>query len=210
MPLPPANPVGAPDKDVYEVSVPAVGTAGNDLVTPGVIVQRTGYLTAARYQAQAAYTGAATNNRTWTVVDPTTRVVADGVTTLNSTTVTSATGAFTQDDAGKTISGTGIPASTTIQSVVNSTTVILSAAATATGSSISITIGASRTLATLTGVSGTNLVADAEKDLVLSGTDTKVYAGDEIHFASTHVGTGLADPGGTLQLEVTNYGEGSD
>lgn len=68
------------------------------------------------------------------------RVITDGV--LNSTTtVTSATAAFSSNDVGKRMVGTGIPANTNIQSVTNSTTVVLTQAATATASGVSITIG---------------------------------------------------------------------
>lgn len=68
-----------------------------------------------------------------------TRVVADGV--LNTTTtVTSATAAFTSADVGAAISGTGIPANATIASVTNATTVVISAAATATASGVTLTI----------------------------------------------------------------------
>jgi len=67
-------------------------------------------------------------------------VVTDGV--LNSsTTVTSATAAFTAADVGRTISGTGIPALATIASVSNATTVIISSAATATATGVTLTIG---------------------------------------------------------------------
>lgn len=68
------------------------------------------------------------------------RTVADGVTATN-TTLTSATAAFTQDDKGKAVSGTGIPAATTIASVQSATSVTLSAATTATATGVTITIG---------------------------------------------------------------------
>lgn len=68
------------------------------------------------------------------------RAVADGV--LNTTTtVTSATAAFVQDDVGSPISATGIPSGTTIASVESATSITLSAAATATASSVALTIG---------------------------------------------------------------------
>lgn len=68
-----------------------------------------------------------------------TRSVADGV--LNSTTtVTSATAAFTAADVGSQVIGTGIPVGATIASVTNGTTVVLSAAATATSSGVSLQI----------------------------------------------------------------------
>jgi hypothetical protein len=67
-------------------------------------------------------------------------VFTDGV--LNSTTlVTSATAAFTQADVGRTITGTGIPAGTTITAVASATNITISQAATATGGGVSITIG---------------------------------------------------------------------
>lgn len=70
-----------------------------------------------------------------------TRTVTDGV--LNSTTtVTSASAAFSQSDKGKLISATGITSGTTIASVTNATTVVLSAAATATATGVTLVIGA--------------------------------------------------------------------
>jgi len=72
------------------------------------------------------------------------RTVSDAV--FNSTTtVTSATALFTSADVGKVVTRTdglgGIPAGTTIQSVTNSTTIILTAATTATGSLVGLAIG---------------------------------------------------------------------
>lgn len=59
--------------------------------------------------------------------------------TNGTTTVTSATANFISSDAGKTVTGTNIPASTTIASVTNATTIVLSQAA--TGSSSGGTLG---------------------------------------------------------------------
>jgi hypothetical protein len=67
------------------------------------------------------------------------RTVSDGATTNTSTTVTSATAAFTSADVGAKITGTGIPAAATIASVTNATTVVISAAATATATGVSLT-----------------------------------------------------------------------
>lgn len=66
--------------------------------------------------------------------------VSDGVTAV-STTVTSATAAFTQADVGATISGGTIPYGATIASVTNSTTVIISAPATAVATAVPLLIG---------------------------------------------------------------------
>lgn len=68
----------------------------------------------------------------------TSRTVTDGVTTSGSANVTSATANFTNADVGKTISGPGITTGTTIASVTNSTTIVLSAVATANGSGVAL------------------------------------------------------------------------
>jgi len=61
-------------------------------------------------------------------------------TTSGSTTLTSATGCFNPADVGAGITGTGIQAGATISTVTNSTTVTLSAKATATGApTVSVT-----------------------------------------------------------------------
>jgi phosphatidylserine/phosphatidylglycerophosphate/cardiolipin synthase-like enzyme len=65
---------------------------------------------------------------------------SDGVTTSGSTTLTSATGAFSNADVGKEVVGTNIPPGTTIVSVTNSTSVVLSAPATASGTGLTVTI----------------------------------------------------------------------
>lgn len=210
MPLPPANPPGSPLKRVYDVPWAAVA-AGNDDTTQELIVEHTGYVTAIRLIPDGSFVGAATNNRTWTFVDPTTRATSgDGNTTNNSALISSATAAFTQDDVGKAISGTNIPGSTTILSVQSATQATLSANATGTATTTVFTIGSSRTIGTLTGAtSATTFAAGVEFDIPLSGTDTRVFKGDALQLVSTHIGTGLADPGGTVQIEVTSFGEGS-
>lgn len=68
------------------------------------------------------------------------RIVTDGVTTSLSTTVTSATAAFTSADVGAAISGSGIPTGATIISVESSTSVTISVPATLTASGVSLTI----------------------------------------------------------------------
>jgi hypothetical protein len=67
------------------------------------------------------------------------RSVSDAVTNA-TTTVTSATAAFVANDAGATVSGTNIPAGATIVSVTNSTTIVISAAATGSGAGGSLVI----------------------------------------------------------------------
>jgi HK97 family phage major capsid protein len=71
------------------------------------------------------------------------RTVADGV--LNSTTtVTSATAAFVAADVGKAVVGTGIPTGAVIASRTNATTIVLSAAATATANGVTLTVSNQR------------------------------------------------------------------
>lgn len=67
------------------------------------------------------------------------RTVTDMVTN-GTTTITSATAAFTSGDVGKAVTGTTIPAFTTIASVTNATTAVLSKAATGSGSNGTLNI----------------------------------------------------------------------
>ncbi len=74
-------------------------------------------------------------------VTPDSAVLADAATTSASPTLTSASAGFTTAvDVGKTITGVGIPVGTTILSVTNATTVVMSANATATATGVSVTI----------------------------------------------------------------------
>lgn len=63
----------------------------------------------------------------------------------------------------------------------------------------------STTVASLALTSGVNAGADVETDLPLSGTPANlvVASGDVLVFSSAHVGTGIADPGGLVQVDVT-------
>jgi len=70
------------------------------------------------------------------VPDP--RVISDAV--LSGNTLTSATANFTFSDTGRTVTGPGIPDGTTIVSVINSTTVIISQSA-VPGTGVPVTIG---------------------------------------------------------------------
>jgi hypothetical protein len=68
------------------------------------------------------------------------RQVTDGV--LNgTTTLTSATANFTNADSGSYLIGNGIPAGTTVQSVTNSTTCIMSKPASTSATNVTVTIG---------------------------------------------------------------------
>lgn len=82
----------------------------------------------------------------------TARFVHDAHVTTGSTTVTSASAAFVAAyDVHLPVSGTGIPAGASIASVTNATTVVLSAAATATSTTGSLTIGLPNATAPING-----------------------------------------------------------
>lgn len=81
------------------------------------------------------------------------RTVAGVNTTAASTAVTAPADSFNEEDAGRPISGTGIPADTTLASVTSPTAATLSAAATAIGT-ITATIG---------GTGPAAVIADAQR-----------------------------------------------
>jgi hypothetical protein len=59
-------------------------------------------------------------------------------------------------------------------------------------------------MATLQFDSGVNTVASDEKTITLSGTPANlvVVAGDVLQWQSTHIGTGIADPGGLVAITI--------
>jgi len=80
------------------------------------------------------------------------RTFTDGATTNTSPILTSAAGAvFTLNDVGRSVTGTGIPALTTILSWQSATQVTMSANASATGAAVSVTIGLAYTTPTYPG-----------------------------------------------------------
>lgn len=60
----------------------------------------------------------------------------------------------------------------------------------------------SKTAATLAQVSGVELTAATATAIPVSGTaaNVEVAEGDEVAFVSTHVGTGIKDPGGLVEV----------
>ncbi len=98
------------------------------------------------------------------------RSVSDGVTN-STTTITSATMAFVAGDVGATITGVGIPAGTTIASVTNATTAIMSAAATATATGVTFIFPAGLDQTTSNPYTGSQATIDS--DLIPIGTFDK-------------------------------------
>lgn len=105
-------------------------------------------------------------------------VFTDGATTNTNTTLTSATAAFKASDAGKPISGAGIPAAATIASVTNATTVVLSAAATATATGVTVTVNRTKSVELGTASQATGGVyRDIVNGLTLLAADRKRLTG---------------------------------
>jgi hypothetical protein len=126
-----------PTKNYTARSTP-VGTAGNDEVDEVVVCEFPGTVTAVTYSPDATITGAATNNRTVSLVNK-----------------------------GQAGSGTTV-------------------------------------VATLNFASGTNATGGDEKAIPLSGTAANlvVASGDVLEWQSTHIGTGITDPGGLVRVNI--------
>lgn len=82
-------------------------------------------------------------------------------TTLSSTAITAPAGTFQEEDAGRAITGTGIPAGATLSAVTSDTAATLSAAATAAGSPVA-TLG--RATGEAYGFTGWSPESDAESE----------------------------------------------
>lgn len=91
--------------------------------------------------------------------EPRTNATVD--TTNTDATITFDSGTINEEDVGATISGTGIPAGTTIASLTNATTAEMSANATADGTNVSATI---RPVAANYGFHGWSPETDAESE----------------------------------------------
>jgi len=71
--------------------------------------------------------------------------------------------------------------------------------------------GGNKTAATLALTNGINAAAFTPKAVTVSGVaaDVAVTAGDVLVFNSTHIGTGIADPGGTVEVTLFNGSDGT-
>jgi prepilin-type N-terminal cleavage/methylation domain-containing protein len=95
--------------------------------------------------------GTAGTSKIFSIFGDGNRTVIDAATTSGSTTLTSNTAFFTSADVGKPVVGTSILAGTTIASVTNSTTAVLSAGASVTIANSTITIGGTVVVYTVSG-----------------------------------------------------------
>ncbi|MGH9152708.1 MAG: IPT/TIG domain-containing protein [Acidimicrobiales bacterium] len=108
----------------------------------------------------------------------------DGSTSVGSTTLVSASARFTPSDVERPITGEGIPTGTVIASLVDQTTVVLSAAATADSSAASFTLV------------GRN---EAQPDAFVMWIRWELSGAESLRY-STYLGGGLADFGYGLSL----------
>lgn len=96
----------------------------------------------------------------------------------------------------KVTSVTYTPVTTVTGAATNNRTVaVVNKAADGTGTT---------SIASLNFANGTNATAVIEKTVTLSVTaaDLNVTAGDVLVFTSTHIGTGIADPGGHVRVTL--------
>jgi len=154
---------------------------------------------------------------TGTVVSyPKSRTVTDAVTTSGSATLTSSTAAFTSADIGASVAGVNIPTGTTIQSVSNSTTVTLSADATASTSNAMVTFGATTVVYSISGnsivrtengvvtniASSTDSLLPQTTDVILSNTQ---YTTTSITFQPIFTSGGAAAEQSGTTVFATTY-----
>lgn len=130
--------LGQPNSRTYSARAAAVA-GGSDAAIAIIVAASAGAVTDVEYVPDAAITGAATNNRTLSLVNK------------------------GQDGTGTTV------------------------------------------MASLNFAGGTNAAANDERAVTLSvvAGATNVAAGDVLAFLSTHIGTGIADPGGLVKVTVS-------
>lgn len=190
------QPISATSSEIARyprLNLEQLGTLKGQKLGFDVIQDVLSLVTAANY-GTAVFTGAANTFDSDDIVDIRTNVskgltgptsVTDGATTNTSTTVTSATAKFGDNDLGSAISGTGIPTGSTIVAVGSATSVTISAAATATATGLTLTLGRNMLPWPETGRSLTvnpdfegNLYKDsAIKSALASGSDSVIREG---------------------------------
>jgi prepilin-type N-terminal cleavage/methylation domain-containing protein len=182
-------------------------------VPAGTTISAVTSATSITLSANATGTG---SGKTFTVYGDGDRTITDGVTTSGSTTLTSATAYFTSVDVGKAIVGASLNALTTISSVTNSTTVVLSSAANATVTSSTVTIGGTVVVYNVSGKTITRTengvvttVASATDQIMPTTTDWQLsnteYTTSNVTFIPTFVHAMSSTESGIQQAGTTIY-----
>lgn len=125
------------------------------------------------------------------------RAYNDGVTTDESTTLTSASATFVAGDVGKRIIGAGIPDGTTIASRTNGTTIELSQPATASASGVTITLLDRTSTPAATPNEEMNTATGpyaADDDVIVRFTPPAGKANNDIDEGELHVYAQFLDP----------------
>lgn len=123
------------------------------------------------------------------------RIVTDGVTTTGSKAITSAAAGFGAADVGAAISGSGIPAGTTIAAVSSTSTATLSANASATGTGVALVVG--QALATATYPTAMRPLSFIDGAITIGGVASCVT---EVTFGGEH---DLADGRGCIGSPIS-------
>lgn len=129
-----------------DVNNPITGTS----IPSGTIISAVNSATAVTMSKNATANG---SNLWISIYGDGFRTVMDAFTTSGSTTITSSTAYFQAADVGRQIVGAGIPAGATISAVTNTTTATLSAAALASSGNLTVTIGGTVVVYTVSGQS---------------------------------------------------------
>lgn len=187
----------------YSASTPLDLTLAGSNLPVGAFIVSVASATSATLNLAATATGTA---KKWTVENSDSRAVLDGHLTTASTTITSATAHFckvglagcgaSNNDVGRTITGTDIQHGTKISAVTNATTATLSKAAAASSTTEQLTIGAATNQTTA------RFVHDAH---TTSGSTTVTSAGASFQSWDVNlpvVGTNI--PVGARIVSVTN------
>jgi len=178
------------------------------MIAAGTTIASVASATSMTLSANATGTG---SGKTLTVYGDGDRTVMDAAATSGSTTLTSNTAYFTSADVGKAIVGPPLLALTTIASVTNSTTAVLSSGAGQTATNATVTIGGTVVVYAVTGstitrtengvittvASSTDQLLPVTTDWQLSNTE---YTTSNVTFVPIFTGKGNE---GAIQKEGT-------
>ena len=167
----------------------AASEVGNPIAGPGIQNGTTIASVISETQITLSKTATAGGSGKWfTIYGDGNRTVTDANTTVDSTTLTSATAYFTAADVGRTVCGSTTVAGAKITSVTNSTTAVMSHPANATSPGSDVTIGGTVVVYALSG----NTITRTENGVlttIASSTDSLVPETTDVQQANTEYTT---------------------